>query len=248
VAPCYNPAHQHASPEDACTGLPAFWEAIHRAAHAANPNAVVELCPCGTSFAFHNLPATDQYPASDPLSSWQVRHKGKTVKALMGAGSSYAGDHVELSDHGHDFASSFGVGAVLSTKFTWPEDTRQPIDTLPPGGFVLTPAKEVLWKKWLALYRQHMLPHGDYLGGLYDIGFDRPETHAIRKDGKLYYAFHAERWAGPVALRGLGTGRYRVDNLFTGAALGVIEARQPRLEIAFEDFMLLIATPLEPTA
>ena len=51
-----------------------------------------------------NLPATDQYPASDPPSSWQVRHSGKSVKALMGAYGSYAGDHVELSDFGGDDA------------------------------------------------------------------------------------------------------------------------------------------------
>jgi alpha-galactosidase len=55
-----------------------------------------------------------------------VRSKGKSVKALMGGRSSYAGDHVELSDGGNDFASSVGVGAVISTKFTWPKDTTIP--------------------------------------------------------------------------------------------------------------------------
>ena len=97
VAPCYNPAHKHAHPTDSVEKLGDFWKAIYEAAREANPEAVVEFCPCGTAFAFHNLPATDQYPSSDPLSSWQVRSKGKSVKALMGRGSSYAGDHVELS-------------------------------------------------------------------------------------------------------------------------------------------------------
>ena len=60
--------------------------------------------------------------ASDPKSSWQVRHKGKTIKALMGPSAAYAGDHVELSDHGNDFASTVGIGAIVSTKFTWPRD------------------------------------------------------------------------------------------------------------------------------
>lgn len=243
VAPCYNPAHKHARPEESCEQLPAFWAAIHAAAREANPEAVVELCPCGTAFAFHNLPSTDQYPSSDPLSSWQVRHKGKTVKALMGRGSSYAGDHVELSDGGDDFASAVGLGAVISTKFTWPRDTDHPTDTLPPGGFVLTPEKEALWKRWADLYREHMLPRGDYRGELYDIGFDKPEAHAIAKDGAMYYAFYAKSWDGPLQLRGLGRGRYRVRDLFHGTDLGTVDARANTLPLRFERFALLQAAP-----
>ncbi|MFT3761443.1 MAG: alpha-galactosidase [Pseudoxanthomonas sp.] len=248
VAPCHNPAHHHARPEESCEKLADFWNAIHRAAHEANPDAVVELCPCGTAFAFHNLPATDQYPASDPTSSWQVRSKGKTFKALAGRGSSYAGDHVELSDGGDDFASSVGVGAVISTKFTWPRDTEHPVESLPPGGYVLTPAKEALWRKWIELYKRHMLPEGDYLGELYDIGFDRPEAHAIARDGALYYAFYAESWDGPLQLRGLGKGRYRVRDLFNNVELGVVDARANTLDAAFERFLLLQAAPAGESA
>lgn len=243
VAPCHNPLHGHARPEESCEKLADFWSAIHQAAHDANPEAVVELCPCGTAFAFHNLPATDQYPASDPLSSWQVRSKGKTVKALMGRGSSFAGDHVELSDGGDDFASSVGIGAVISTKFTWPRDTDQPTQPLPPGGFVLTPRKQALWKKWADLYREHMLPQGDYLGGLYDIGFDKPEAHAIASNGAMYYAFYAKQWNGPLQLRGLGKRRYRVRDLFNGVELGTVDARSNTLDASFERFLLLQAVP-----
>ena len=148
MAPCYNKAHKHSHPTESVEKLGDFWMAIHKAAREANPEAVVELCPCGTVFNFHNLPATDQYPSSDPLSSWQVRSKGKSYKAIIGNRSSFAGDHVELSDNGDDFASSVGVGAVISTKFTWPRDTEHPVESLPPGGYVLTPAKEALWRKW----------------------------------------------------------------------------------------------------
>jgi alpha-galactosidase len=248
VAPCHNPAHKHASPEDSVDGLADFWMAIHKAAHDANPDAVVELCPCGTAFAFHNLPATDQYPSSDPLSSWQVRTKGKSMKALMGSGSSFAGDHVELSDGGDDFASSVGIGAVVSTKFTWPKDTDKPTDTLPPGGFVLTPEKEALWRKWVGLYKQHMLPKGEYLGGLYDIGFDRPEAHAISKDGAMYYAFYANDFSGQVELRGLGEGRHRVRDLFNDVDLGEVDAGANTLDVEFQRFVLLQATPVGASA
>jgi alpha-galactosidase len=190
-------------------------------------------------FNFHNLPATDQYPTSDPTSSWQVRSKGKTYKAISGRGSSLAGDHVELSDRGDDFASSVGVGAVISTKFTWPKDTEHPVEKLPPGGYVLTPAKEALWRKWVHIYKAHMLPKGEYLGGLYDIGFDKPETHAISKDGAMYYAFYADKFDGKVQLRGLSAGRYRVRDLFNETDLGVVDSTANAVNARFERFLLL---------
>lgn len=245
VAPCYNPAHHHAHPSDSVEGLAKFWQAIYHAAHEANPNAVVELCPCGTAFAFHNLPATDQFPSSDPLSSWQIRTKGKSIKALIGNRSSYAGDHVELSDNQNDFASSVGIGAVISSKFTWPKDTDHPAEPLPPGGYLLTPEKEVLWRKWIGIYKEHMLPKGEYLGDLYDIGFDKPEAHAIRKDGKQYYAYYAPQWNGKVELRGLPAGRWKVRDLFNERDLGVVDATTASITANFERFLLLQATPVE---
>jgi alpha-galactosidase len=241
VAPCFNKAHEHKSPTESFEKMGDFWMAIHKAAREANPNAVVELCPCGTAFAFHNLPATDQFPSSDPLSSWQVRSKGKSVKALMGRNSSFAGDHVELSDNRDDFASSVGVGAVISTKFTWPKDTEHPVESLPPGGYVLTPEKEALWRKWVSIYKAHMLPKGDYQGHLYDIGFDKPEAHAISKDGAMYYAFYAPTWNGKVQLRGLGAGRYKVRDLFNDADLGTVDATSNTIATRFERFLLLRA-------
>lgn len=233
VAPCYNPAHEHARPEESTEGLARFWEAVHDAVHAANRKAVMELCPCGTAFAFHNLPYVDQYPASDPTSSYQIRSKGKTMKAMMGRGSSYAGDHVELSDGRNDFASSYGVGAVLSTKFTYPNG--------PSPKNVLTPEKEALWRKWVDLYKQNMLSTGEYRGELYDIGFDKPETHVVAKDSTLHYAFYAPEWDGTVELRGLGRGTYRLTDPFTGESLGTVNARHNTVPLKFEKFQLIEA-------
>jgi alpha-galactosidase len=241
VAPCYNKAHNHAHPTESVEKLGDFWLAIHRAARAANPQAVVELCPCGTVFNFHNVPATDQYPTSDPTSSWQVRSKGKSFKAIVGPRSSLAGDHVELSDGGDDFASSVGIGAVISTKFTWPKDTDKPVESLPPGGYVLTPAKEALWRRWVHIYKEHMLPRGEYLGDLYDIGFDRPEAHAIAKDGAMYYTFYAPAFSGAVQLRGLAPGRWRVRDLFNETDLGTVDAAAATVAAKFQRFLLLKA-------
>ena len=39
VAPCYNPAHEHARPEESTEGLAEFWKAVHEAANEARPNA-----------------------------------------------------------------------------------------------------------------------------------------------------------------------------------------------------------------
>jgi alpha-galactosidase len=54
-----------------------------------------------------------------------------------------------------------------------------------------------------------MLSRGRYLGELYDIGFDRPEAHAIRKPAGMYYAFYAPEWNGKIELRGFGSFRIR---------------------------------------
>ena len=136
VAPCFNPAHRHARPEESVEKLQDFMHAIYRTATQINPEAVIEWCPCGTSYSFYNFSSMNQAPASDPESSWQVRHKGKTLKALMGPSAAFAGDHVELSDGGDDFASTVGVGAIVSTKFTWPRDPK------PKDSFLLTPQRE----------------------------------------------------------------------------------------------------------
>jgi len=239
AAPCYNPAHKHARPEESVEKLKDFWQAIYQEAIAVNPDAVIEICPCGTSQAFHNMPYMNQAVASDPESSWQVRHKGKTIKALMGPSAAYAGDHVELSDNADDFASTVGIGAIVSTKFTRGHDAKR--------GFLLTPDKETDWRKWIALYNDKRLAQGRYRGELYDIGFDKPEAHAIAKDGRCYYAFYADRWDGPIELRGLGEGRYGVIDIWSGRAIGQVSAKANRLAVAFEHFLLLEATPIEGT-
>jgi len=233
VAPCFNPAHHHARPEESVEQLQNFFKVIYEAALEINPDAVVEICPCGTSYAFHNMPYMNQAPASDPLSSWQVRHKGKTLKALMGPSAPFAGDHVELSDHGNDFASTVGIGAVVSTKFTWPVDPKL------KDSFLLTPEKELLWRKWISIYNTQLLPTGVYLGQLYDIGFDKPEAHAILKDGRMYYAFFAGHWNDRVELRGLPPGSYTVHDYFNDQSLGRITAGNHHIAVAFERFLLL---------
>ncbi|HYX74394.1 MAG TPA: glycoside hydrolase family 36 protein [Steroidobacteraceae bacterium] len=235
VAPCYNPRHRHARPEESIEKLQDFLHALYTAALQIDPQVVMELCPCGTAYSFFNFASMNQAPASDPESSWQVRLKGKTLKALMGPSAAFAGDHVELSDGGDDFASTVGIGAIVSTKFTWPRDPK------PTDSFLLTPAREALWRKWIALYNERMLPKGTYRGELYDIGFDKPETHVVEAAGRLYYALYARTWSGPVSLRGLTKGRYRLRDYFNDRELGEVAAPGATLPLAFEHFLLLEA-------
>ncbi len=245
VAPCYNPAHKHGRPEESLEALQELWKAIYAQTVAINPEAVIEICPCGTSYAYHNMPYMNQAVASDPLSSWQVRHKGKTIKALMGASAAYAGDHVELSDNANDFASTIGVGAVVSTKFTLPGDRKHNKER--NNKLTLNAQKEGQWRRWISLYNEKRLPQGRYLGELYDIGFDKPEAHVITKGGRLYYAFYADHWDGPVELRGFDRGRYAITDYWTGKALGTASATDNWMSLSFRRFLLLEATPLAAT-
>jgi alpha-galactosidase len=235
---CFNPAHHHQSPEDAAEGVPGFFKAIWDSAQAARPGALVEICPCGTGYSFFTLPYLNMTVASDPESSWQVRLKGKTLKALAGDGVAYFGDHVEMSKGGEDYASTFGVGGVIGTNFAWPGAPGQKDPKL-----LLTPHRQALWKKWTQLYEQMRLPEGQYIGDLYDIGFDKPETHVVRKDGKLYYAFYATSFEGPVELRGLESKSYQVRDYVHDRDLGVVTGPIATLHARFDQSLLIEVRP-----
>ena len=237
VPPCYNPAHKHARPEDSVEALPKFFKMIYDTARSIKPDALVEFCPCGTSFNFFTLPELNMSVASDPHNSWQVRTKGKTLKALHGDAIAYFGDHVELSDGRQDFASTLGIGGVVGTQFTWPPGSAQ------RNRLDLTPDKEEIWRKWLDLYNTQMLSRGEYLGALYDIGFDRPEAHAIRKSGKMFYSFFAPQWKGRIELRGLGRGQYRVFDYENKRELGVVHGPTAAIDVEFEKHLLIRADP-----
>jgi alpha-galactosidase len=240
VPPCYNPAHRHKRPEDSVEGLPKFFEAIYDAARSIKPDALVEFCPCGTATSFFILPYMNMSVASDPTSSWQVRTKGKTLKALQGDSIAYFGDHVELSDGGVDFASTVGIGGVVGTDFRWPPADSGDAESRHGN---LTPAKEKSFTEWVRIYKEKMLSRGEYLGELYDIGFDRPETHAVRKGDRLYYAFYAPQYDGAVPLRGLAPRGYRVVDYVTGKDLGTVRGPSASLTVQFHGSLLIEATP-----
>jgi len=234
---CYNPAHHHARPEESVEAMPDFFRDIYDTAQAVKPGALVEFCPCGTAFSFFTMPHFNMSVASDPRGSFQVRSKAKTLKALMGDNVPFFGDHVELSDGANDFASTVGVGGVVGTQFVIPAlmEKRSRSD--------LTPAREKDFETWLRIYREKMLSRGQYLGQLYDIGFDVPETHVIRKDQTLYYAFFAKHWKGPVQLRGLQDRNYTVLDYVNGTNFGTLSGHNAQLPVEFDKHLLLEVRP-----
>jgi alpha-galactosidase len=237
VPACYNPAHHHTQPEESVEALPDFFKAIYDTAQSVKPGTLVEFCPCGTAFSFFTMPHFNMSVASDPRGSFQIRSKAKTLKALMGDTVPFFGDHVELSDGANDFASTVGVGGVVGTQFVIPSlvEKRSKSD--------LTPAREKEFEKWLRIYREKMLSRGQYLGQLYDIGFDAPETHVIRKDQTMYYAFFAKQWRGPVELRGLEDRNYSVVDYVKGISLGTVSGHSAHLQVEFDGNLLVEVRP-----
>jgi alpha-galactosidase len=235
----YDQHHEITSPEQSHEKLPEFFRMIYNEANRLKPHTVIQNCPCGTCMSPFNMAYMNQAVASDPLSSWQVRSKGKSYKAIFNGGA-YFGDHVELSDGRSDFASSFGIGAVLGTKFTWPkENPSVKEDNL------LTPEKEIIWKKWFELYRSKMLSKETYRGELYDIGYDLPETHVIQKGDTLHYAFYNTLWNGDIALRGLTAKRYKVRDYVNDVDLGEVTKENPTMKFKFRKNLLIELYPVE---
>jgi alpha-galactosidase len=249
VPACYNPKHHHKSPQDSVQAMGEVYKTIFQTTRAIKPESVTQSCPCGTPPSLAWLPYMDQAVTADPVGAVQVRRRVKMYKALLGPEAAVYGDHVELSamsrspkgnyvESGDDFASTIGTGAVVGTKFVWPD----------PGpkfkNVLLTQQKDEHWKKWIGIYNQKMLSKGTFRN-LYVYGYDVPEGYAIEKDGKMYYAFFAPSataWKGEVELRGLKDGTYQVTDYADGKDLGSVQAsagKAPRLKTQFKDHLLL---------
>lgn len=246
VPQCYNPLHKHKLPEDACTAVPGFFKVVYETALKLKPDFVVQLCPCGCDFSLYNLPYTNQTVGSDPESPFQVRSKGKTFKALFGNIGSYSGDHVELTARkwnpetqktdifqSEDFASTIAVGGVPASKFTSPAVAQ--VDTT----LMLTAEKEQYWKKWIGIYNYEKMSEGEYKN-LYDIAFDIPETHVIKKGKTFYYSmFYKGHFSGEVEFRGLDEKNYKLVDVVNGKSFGTVSRKNPKAVVSFDSYIIL---------
>lgn len=250
IPPCYNPLHNHTSPLESSEATPTFLNAIYKTAKNLKPDFLIQVCPCGTNYSIYNLPYLDQVVASDPLNSEQVRIKGKTFKAILGSKVSYSGDHVELTNRRwddllnksviykeEDFASTIGIGGVPSTKFTSPNIVQS------DSPLMLSNTKKEKWLKWLNIYYKYMLSKGEYIN-LYDIAFDKPETHLIKKGDELYYSLFADSFQGSFEFRGLEPNKkYKITDILTGNEIGKVDNINPNLIIEFNNYLILQGRP-----
>ena len=242
VPACHNPAHRHLRSEELTEAMADAYRLILDITRQLRPNSVTQICPCGTPISMQLLTCTDQAVTADPTSSAQIRQRIKFYKALCGARSAVFADHVELSDGGVDFPSEIGPGGVPSTKFIFPDDplVRERLQEI----WDLPSEKQALWARWFNLYNTHRPSEGEYLN-LYDLAYDFPEGHAIRKGERMYYAFFADSFQGKVELRGLQARNYCVIDYANDRKLGTINRQSPLLEISFKDSLLLFAEPLQ---
>ncbi len=236
-------------PELAYEGVPKLMEIIQQTAKAIKPYSVTEVCNCGTPQDFYQTLYIDRPAVHDPITFLQVRLRVKLFKALWGPHSPVFTDHVEhvstftdpvvpeigdTDKSPDDFASTVGTGGVPGTKFTWPNGFQK---------VQLTPEKEAHWKKWLSFYREKMLSKGDYLN-LYDVAYDKPEGHAIQKDGKMYYAFYAADWNGEIELRGLQNKDYEIRDYVNDKVIGRVKGPVAKINYPFKKYLLLECEPI----
>ena len=237
---CHNPAHHHDRPEESTEAFAEVYRIIFEMTRQLRPDSVTQICPCGTPITFSLLPFTDQTVTADPTSSKQIRQRIKFYKALTGPNAAVFADHVELSDNGSDFASEIGTGGIPSTKFIWPGDER--VRARLKEIWDLPAQKKAEWKEWFSIYNEYRLADGEYLN-LYDLNFDLPETHAIRKGKNLFYSFYAPHYQGKLELRGLGNSPYRIVDYIHGKELGKVKGPSASLDVDFKGSLLIMVIP-----
>ena len=101
-----------------------------------------------------------------------------------------------------------GVGGIPGTMFVPREEDNVEFLRVKYPCY-LSPERKEHYKKWFDLYNMYQLSKGEYLN-LYDIAYDLPETHVVKKDGTLYYAFYAPEWNGNIEFRGLEDKEYSI--------------------------------------
>ncbi len=243
IGNCYNPRHNHPAPQASFEELPALYKVMAVESFKIKPDAILEVCPCGMFPSFYKMPYYNQPLSSDFNSQWQIRHRGKVIKALMGPRAAYYGDHVERHYTPDYFASVLGVGGIPGTMaVNRAEDNYAVLRAKYPG--YVSPERDTLFKRWFALYNKTYLSKGRYLN-LYDLGWDKPEAHAIEKEGSIYYAFYADDWSGEVELRGLADQEYRVYDYVNDRLIATVRGPS-RIKVDFASYLLLRATPATP--
>lgn len=235
---CFNRKHGHARPGESFAQWPALFREIRETARALRPEFRIEFCPCGITPTVQMADSFEQPTDSDPF-DYQVTARVKFLKALLGPRSPVLQEYVGLFENQqpyekeHPFrvdlyARAVGTGQVPSTFSTVLAKTHA---------------------KWSEIYNRHRPAEGEYLN-FYDIRWETPEGHVIRKGSNFYYGFFtqepAAHFSGDIQLRGLEAKKYRVTDYETGRVVGEMAGPTAELRVSFEDSLLLAAEPIAP--
>jgi alpha-galactosidase len=213
-------------------------EALWNTAQASKPGALVEICPCGRATLL--TPPHEHDGGVGPESSWQVRLKGKTLKALAGDRIAYFGDFVELSRGGEDFTPTAGVDGAIGTNFAWPGAPGKKDKTL-----LLRAKREALWRIGRSctprsacrrrISRHAMRPR-----------LRSPRGRMSCPGRNALLRFLREGYEGSVELRGLDAGGYEIVDYVPDASWGRVAGSGATLHATITP-LLIAARPLSGT-
>ncbi len=236
VPPCYNKAHHHKTPMESFQEVPRVYKVVYETLQKYNKNAFQEVCICATAHSPYNMPYYQIASSSDPVNIYQVRRRIKVEKAIHGptfcVGDCYQVPADEWDGYSvkQSFESAMGTGAQVTTFYKDLDSSQLSV-----------------WKKWIPKYREMALSSAEYMN-LYDLAFDKPEIHVVKKDDSLFYGIFADSVsvAGPVTLRGLEKNtEYSVYDYANDKQLETINGNNPLIHADFKESLLLQVTALK---
>jgi alpha-galactosidase len=231
---CRAKAHNHSTPYESEQAYGKIWEIMFEETRRIQPKATVLQCNCGAINIWHQFKGISTAIMGDPDGpggkAWTCRWGAKAYHALRpGRPQKYhtIADYVEERQA---FPQFLGLGTVPQLfKKSFSQNSKEE------------------YKKWFDLYHTYMLPKGEYLGTLYDIVYDKPETHVIKKDGVMYYAFFLPYRSGHYSLefRGLEPGKkYKIVDYVNNIEMGIVQGPTGKLSLSLSDYLLVKAIPI----
>jgi len=230
VPPCYNKIHKHKYPLESFEAVPELFKRIEKTLHKYVDEPFIDVCICATPHSPYNMPYYGIASASDPINPQQMRRRIKVEKAIHGprfaVGDSYQLPADEWGGTGvqESFESAVGIGAKMTAQYA-----------------DLDSVEIKIWQRWFQMYKKLGLSSGDYVN-YYDIAFDKPEIHIVRKGNDLYYGMFADYWprSKTIELRGLDQDKsYEVFDYAHDRNLGIIKGSKPLLNIGFKESLLI---------
>ena len=170
AALCYNPIHKHKSPSESYEQVPEIYRIIYETATSIKSEFLIEYCACSITPSIYQMPWFHLPVTSDPRIE-QITRRTKMYKAIFEPSVPVLEEYCGVLE-GPIYELVIGCGGVPGTFSTKLDDYHE---------------------KWLKIYQEHIPSSGEYLN-LYDIGFDFPECHVIKKGSSFYYAFYTNPW------------------------------------------------------